>query len=941
MMTYNKHSRKKTIKVVATSLVALLVLMLALPPSDSAYVKFSANLKSSLGKDVGMFSPVSLKGVEGSYVFIPGAVDSLIAFNNSASLNSLIFYRDNVLNYSAQSITVKDKLNVLLTSVPLGSPVSLNFTKSSTAEGTFFKIPAISKDYFLVAISGASVKGMASILPSNSVSTQTISQYGNLTPMLVVSKVEPISPIIKSRAFIALGDVINGSMAFINSVTSAEKLNAKNILNTTLNNAISSLSTNNEIPDGLKNTIGAVYAHLYTLIDSNISDAEGKYAILLTGVQTELARNLLQSTVIGAGTVNGASSSLSTTVNGSGSGSSPAGSSTVVKSGASGQIAASPSGPAANMATSAQATPMPSVALPQGFAYKDVNLSLPSSAGVSTTSVSAPCDPFNGYKTHYLATQECSGGNVLRIPLGLFSLVYNSVKTDDKIFGLVGWKFSFHEYIDLAKLMYVTASDQKIVLTKVGVTLKPSSFTWGDYLFTISGADILRDDTKGGLRYIYRKASPSDPIYRLTVIQKISDGSKVFALTFNATGDPFYADFFDDKGSVKKVGIYRPKEMRIDYPDGTYPDVSIQFNGQSIYSATYDKTQIDFRIAKAPNGREFPISQSWYYTDINPDNNSRSHTFFTYDQLGHILRSESLNYGLKDKEIRIATDISYPNYGGYHRVVKESPISKSHNWYSKIGSYVLKAASTGPFGNDSYKYSGAPHYSFWKQWDASRNAWTAEVTKLTETEKEVKTPSNIINTTKNSNTYTKSIKDLSGVELVKTSYTDKGDGQYSKTQTAGSIEKTDTRDKVASGSNAISSTSVTKVDGKIASNVSTIVSDTLNQSTDLLNGSSYKKSIVGDSYTEEISAPNDLPYKNEVTNVVNSGGSTSEWKTSLGGSLVGKGSSRVTKYVDGANTDSVSYVPEAGTKYWKKYTDKYTYSSKTTEKSEALVPAVK
>jgi hypothetical protein len=570
---------------------------------------------------------------------------------------------------------------------------------------------------------------------------------------------------------------------------------------------------------------------------------------------------------------------------------------------------------------------------------REPSLVIPAAANVSATNVQAPCDSSAGILTHYLSTRECTGANTLTIPLGATSLIYNSIRSSDEVFGLVGWKFSFHEYIDLAGLFYMTAGDSKIMLTRNGQELKPTAITWGDFKFTVSGANILRDEISTGLRYTYSKIPASDSKHRLVSITNASNNSKIFGVNFNAAGAPISIEYQDKARQLKTATITRTATaIHIDYPDDTFKDATIKTNGTAIEIAKIDDIQIDYVHAANALGRKFPIAESIYYTASIIANNSKSHRFFSYDSLGHIKRIESRRFTKSNKAISLVTNVTYPKNTNYHFVITESPLGKSDNSYKLIGAHVLKVASVTPFGANAYRYGAAPDFELAKFWDASRQAWTIDVTKYEANEKIAIFPNSRITQTKSGNTYTTTIEDKTGAHVLSTStLTFTGEGQYTKVDKSGTAETSTTFSKVSSVPNSWEQRTTTKVGTKVVADSQIKISDTRVEVKDNLSNANSTTEIMGKDSTTTYTAPNQPTYRNEVKQTESTFSKITQSQVFVDGALKGKSKTTATDVAGGVSVTNENFTPKDSSVYWEKSTtNSNTAEQKSSAKQEVM-----
>jgi hypothetical protein len=913
-----------------------LILLLAVPSKDTIYNEtykaYVESLTSGLyGNNPTELGTPTIQATQGDYVYVASnSKCKLRAFNlKGGSGSKLRFYDDSKLVFANNELKVVSSNSQSLT-IPLSevSGFSAEVETSPKLGGQVFKLGSSIENSLVLAM-GDEVAGLSPVIAMFYGSSSATEAVRPLVPVFAAKDVAYISAKINSEYLTTLSDLGNQSISYLNSSNQEKQKNLESLL------VVSAKAKGMlpSLPDTLKNTLPIFFQAQESLIQNGVTDLDGSYTRATNGAILALVNLYLNSSISASSSDSVSGSAKARTVSTSQNGTSVSfsnSSSSATQSNVSAQTVQGPPAP-----TTTTATP--------SLGKKEPSLVIPATARVSATNVQAPCDPSSGSLTHYMSRRECTGANIISIPLGVFSLIYNSVKPADSIFGLTAWKFSFHEYVDVANLFYMTASDSKIALVRTGQELKPSSIAWGDFKFTISGANVLRDDPSTGYRYTYSKIPTTDSKHRLVSIVRSSDNYMVYGVNFNASGVPLSVDYRNRDRELKRVVISRTaNNIQINYPSGEedYKNGDIKTVGSSIEIAKVDDVQIDFVLGSIPGGRQFPIAHSTYVTANIQANNSKSHRFYTYDSLGHITRVETLDFSETNKPIRIGTDITYPKDSNYHYVDKSSPLGKSKNWYKLIGAHVFRVGETTPFGSNSYRYAGAPNFHLLKVWDARRQAWTVDVTEYQPNQSTVQLLDSRITRSKSGNVYTTTVRNKTGSQVLSTqTFTQNADGQYSVINRVGQVESTKTLSKVQGQPNTWQETDVAKVANSTVSNGTTKVSDALVEVRDNISGAVSSTAITGDNYIKTVTAPNQPTYKEEVTNTESTFSKITEWKVSVGGVLESKGKQTATDVAGGKNITSENYSPISSSKSWERSTSTYNTANKESNEKLELMPA--
>ena len=595
-------------------------------------------------------------------------------------------------------------------------------------------------------------------------------------------------------------------------------------------------------------------------------------------------------------------------------------------------------------------SPMPAVSLvsPQGTYSK-----IPEGARVATTVVNAPCDNSRGYLLHYLQDRKCTGANRLIFPFGAFSLIYNSIKTDDSFYGLPGLKHSLHEYITGDLKYFVDSVDRKMELTRSGSTLTPG-FLWGDYQFSLSGNSIYREDPASELRYVYTQLA-GDSIYRLSDVISTRDQSKLLSLTFESTApyslkviryrsDISTPELLSATISSSKVVLSGGDVLTtiaVTYPatEKRYQSVNATaFNGL-LSSIKNGEVSIEIEGAANRRKRRLPVVVRTTYTDSKRGKTRQSDVYFGYDDEGHTVYEEIQNKSASGTLLQDAKTYSYPKDAVYHYVNSEDRFHlKTKDWYVLLGGVGLKAASTNAYGNDAYRYGPGPHYPLIKEWSARAGAWIFDVTKIDEKEQQIQSRRSVLNRVRNGDVVTSTVKDLSGNLLLKTTQTLKSNGERSSTLKSGLVltENSNKRDPSVNDGRIII-TSI-KIAGAVVDSTKTSVSQSKLKIENMIDKSSYTRNRDAQKTTETVNVPG-RPTKVKETLTESTETQTDVRVTMSEGGT--KGASQhltISEGKDALDVNSTTKLPGDGSKFWTRIKQSYDSASKKTELTTSIIP---
>lgn len=928
-------SNQSLIYKVSIVLLTLVTLVFIAIPADSNFKSFSDSVGKTLGRDVSMVSSVQFVANEGSSIFLPEKIDRFLAFRVPQAMSSFIFPRDSMFTYKDGFLVVSDRLSNELTRLPLGEEVKLSFERTDLNIGSAFKIPKLEKDYFIVALNGSTIRNFFTVGNSSRIDN---GEYSSLSPVALVGDLALVGDMIASDSYRSAGDVLNEVFAFLYS----GDINAgprKGELLKKIDKATAETTLDSKIEDKIKNDILAVYAETAGLVEKGANVDDDRYSNILSGIQVELSNRILRSNKTLTARSQASSEDV-TVLNESMSNSGNVLSGTSSQRRALVQAATTTNAKAVSAKT---IDPRSLVGIPR--------LPMPAKAKVGTTSILTPCELTNGYLIHYLQDRECTGANIISIPLGIFNLIYNSSKPDDSFYGIQRAKTNYDEYITSDLRFYINSLDQKIPLVKSGASLTPS-FVWGVSPFKASGGRYVREERKSGFKYIYAKASASDTKFRLVEVQLL-DNSKVIGLQFKSVS-PFdltsieYRAKKEDK-VLRKATLSTSEEINygtvgiivsIKYPntEDVFKNVSItSYNGALFGVSIGDKEYYQFN-SQGKLGEIFPIAMRNYWVLANGQVESAPDRFFGYDKDGTKVFSQTNSSNQTGTTFVRSVDYTYPKLADSHNVNYKDNFNKSGSTqYRNFGWNVLKVATSTPFGNDLFQYK-TPLYSLYRHYSARDKKWATEVLKFEDGATEVRFNKQIVSVKEVNGATTTIFKDLNNKEILKSVYLDKGNGQFSSTLDTGVIRKIESKTNVVGSVNSYRETTATEVAGKKASDVNTLVTDTSVQLNDVLKGSSYKEIKVGDKVTQTYTEPNRPVYTKEITSSTSNKIDTTQTIEKVGTEIVSKS---VTKAVDEpAGTSWVvdQYVPVEGSTKWRQNSSGYDATRKESLSKESISP---
>lgn len=906
------------VSIILLTLITLLVIAI---PADTNFKTFSDSVGITLGRDVSMVSSVSLPVNEGESLFFPEKVEKLLAFKVPKAVSSFIFPRDSSFSYKDGFLVVSDRLANELTRVSLGDEVQVSFEKTDLTTGTSFNIPKLDSDYLVLALTGSTIRNFISLGNST---IQENSKYSSLSPVAVFSDPSQASELISSVSYKAMGDIINDLFSFIYSGDTKIQSRRDELLQK-FDQAIANTASDVKIDEKIKNDILAVYANTAGLMGNGAKFEDDRYSNILSGIQVELSNRILRSNkTLGGNTqvARQAPRSLKVSAVNTSQGSS------TTSTQNNGNIAASS---ASNNVTARVNTPAIDPRSLNGIP----RLPMPAKAKVGTTSILAPCELTKGYLTHYLQDRDCTGANIISIPMGVFNLIYNSSKPDDSFYGIRRAKTNFDEYITSDLRFFVNAKDQKIPLSKSGASLN-AEFVWRLSPFKAVGGKYIREEKKLGAKYIYAKVSPSDTKFRL--VEVLLDNSKIIGLQFKSIS-PFdlvsieYRRKKDDK-VMRKVTLtssivsdYGTQGVLVsaDYPntEDVFKDVGITSYHGNLFSITIGTVEKYEFNSQGIQGNYYPIAMRYYKYLPSGQVGNVVDSFFGYDSDGTKVYSQTNSSNQTGKTLVRSVDYTYPKSADSHNVNYKDNFNKSSSTqYRNFGSNVLKVATSTPFGDDLFQYK-PPLYSFYKHYSARDKKWDTEVLKYADQATDVRINNQIKSEREVNGTTTTIIKDLNNKELVKSVLIDKGNGEYTSDVVTGAVKKVDSKTNVVGSANSYTTASSTEVAGKKETDTRSVFSESSVQVNDVLKGRTYKELKVGDMVTQTYTEPNRPVYTKEITSTTSNKIDTTQTVEKVGAKIVSKS---VTKTVDEpAGTSWVvdNYVPVEGSTKWRQNSSGY------------------
>lgn len=593
-----------------------------------------------------------------------------------------------------------------------------------------------------------------------------------------------------------------------------------------------------------------------------------------------------------------------------------------------------------------------------GQARQATNDSL--TAPIREVDLPVACEHTDGNRTHYLQDAACTGANRLEFPLGIFTLRYNSAKPEDKFYGLAGYKHSFHEYITGDLKFYVTASDQKIALTKTGTELN-ASYVWGDYRFTLSGGIINRDDESSGLRYSYRKVNAGDAIYRLHKITLLSDNSTVVSLAFAPTAgydltaisyrpsreSPQLRTITFSVASVN-VGAEPRSELRITYGGGAgeFKDATLTFNQTGLRSLIIANTvRVGITNARASTGTFFPqrvVTLTNVAEPGKPVSWSESRVSYQYSRNGALLsrtRHQVSADGVSAEMVESDTYTYTQNNQDY--VVKrfELGVLAQTDTYRRFGDSALPISSSTPYGDDRYEYRATAPYILHRVWSAQWRKWTYELLTFEKNRKVEKIDDLTIAASRNGDSFSREVRNAQGEVLTMTQVVENETSTWSR-QTDGLVEVTKTRTKDTAAPGGYRTTTVTKIDGKVVQNVAMNVSESVSEIRDRMRGAGFSRQTSGDSTTETYTLPGMPEVIRELSTTKDQNRFAYTQQVKLGGKLIAESQGVRTSGTSGVSWWAQRRTAQPGAENWRQVTESYDPVKKETNFSESFVAAV-
>ena len=583
-----------------------------------------------------------------------------------------------------------------------------------------------------------------------------------------------------------------------------------------------------------------------------------------------------------------------------------------------------------------------------------------STAPIREVDFPVACDPTNGNRTHYLQDAACTGANQLEFPLGVFTLSYNSAKPEDTFYGIAGYKHSFHDYITGDLQFYVTASDQKIALTKTGTELN-ASYVWGDYRFTLLGGIINRDDESSGLRYSYRKVNAGDTIYRLHKITLLSDNSTVVSLAFAPTAgydltaisyrlsreSPQLRTITFSVASVN-VGAEPRSELRITYGGdaGEFKDATLTFNQTGLRSLIIANTvRIGITNARASTGTFFPyrvVTLTNVAEPGKPVSWSERRLSYQYSRNGALLSRTQHQVSADGVSAEMVESDTYTyTQNNQDYVVKrfELGVLAQTDTYRRFGDSALPISSSTPYGDDRYEYRATAPYILHRVWSAQWRKWTYELLTFEKDRKVEKIDDLTIAARRNGDSFSREVRDAQGEVLTMTQVVDNDASTWIR-QTDGLVEVTKTRTKDPAAPGEYRTTTVTKVDGKVVENVAVNVAESVSEIRDRMRGAGFSRQTSGDSTTETYTLPGMPEVIRELRTTKDQNRLAHTQQVKLGGKLIAESQSVRTSGTSGVSWWAQRRTAQPGAQDWRQVTESYDPVKKETNFSESLVAAV-
>ena len=570
------------------------------------------------------------------------------------------------------------------------------------------------------------------------------------------------------------------------------------------------------------------------------------------------------------------------------------------------------------------------------------------------------CEHTDGNRTHYLQDPACTGANRLEFPLGIFTLRYNSAKPEDKFYGLAGYKHSFHEYITGDLQFYVTASDQKIALTKTGTELN-ASYVWGDYRFTLSGGIINRDDESSGLRYSYRKVNAGDAIYRLHKITLLSDNSTVVSLAFAPTAgydltaisyrpsreSPQLRTITFSVASVN-VGAEPRSELRITYGGdaGEFKDATLTFNQTGLRSLIIANTvRIGITNARASTGTFFPyrvVTLTNVAEPGKPVSWSERRLSYQYSRNGALLSRTQHQVSADGVSAEMVESDTYTyTQNNQDYVVKrfELGVLAQTDTYRRFGDSALPISSSTPYGDDRYEYRPAAPYILHRVWSAQWKQWNYELLTFEKNRKVEKIDDLTIAARRNGDSFSREVRNAQGEVLTMTQVVENDASTWIR-KTEGLVEVTKTRTKDPAAPEGYRTTTVRKIDGKVVENMAVNVAENSADVRDRVRGTAFSRQTSGDSTTETYTRPGMPPLIRSWSRTNDQNRFAYTQQVKRGSELIAESQGALSSEKNGVSWWAQQRSAQSGAQSWRQLTKSYDPVKEETNVSESFVAAV-